>query len=374
MAIAVFGNSSTVPESAPLSTAANIGNMIHGNAPFEMFGNCFFNSAGITLNTNTLEFIRFANQHCTHAILVLANTLQVHSADTGRYENLQKLLDKLKIPIVIFGLGVQATSGGPEENTLDESGIAFMKFLSDKCEVIGIRGETSKKIVERSTGISNLFVTGCPSLFSRPSKLKDLRTTWKESVKQSSGSSFALTNPTNVTENALAHEAIKGEAFWIEPFRKLIHEFHVESVNGNENAKVPFYFKRYLDGASPSLSERQLRDYFASKYRTFRSPQDWYAFNAESVSFTYGTRFHVNMASILSGKPALWYSHDARTDELVDFFHLPNVRLGNDVPIVPADVAEAIDYSPFFEQLPNLFDNFNEYLSLVGLPSVRNMS
>ena len=94
-------------------------------------------------------------------------------------------------------------------------------------------------------------------------------------------------------------------------------------------------------------------------------------FNKESVAYGYGTRFHVNMATILSGKPATWITHDTRTQEFCDFLHLPHVSLEQSAEMEPEDFRAAADYEAFFDHLPALFDNWASYLESHGLPYER---
>ncbi|HFM2961695.1 TPA: polysaccharide pyruvyl transferase family protein, partial [Escherichia coli] len=91
----------------------------------------------------------------------------------------------------------------------------------------------------------------------------------------------------------------------------------------------------------------------------------------ECVDYTFGTRFHVNMASVLSGVPALWLTHDARTQELTEFFNLPSIDLDVINSMSLSQIKSYINYDRFFKNINQLFNNFNEYLEVNGLPKIK---
>lgn len=122
------------------------------------------------------------------------------------------------------------------------------------------------------------------------------------------------------------------------------------------------------------LKERlsKIKAFYLNNYQLFRDTDSWTNFNFNEIGFTVGTRFHVNMASILSGVPALWLTHDARTVELVDYFKLPHLNLDSVDDQSLMQLAQSVDYVPFFDNLPYVFERFNYYLKQNGLPLLNN--
>jgi hypothetical protein len=120
-----------------------------------------------------------------------------------------------------------------------------------------------------------------------------------------------------------------------------------------------------------NLTESSLRDLFLKNFKTFRNYEDWLCFNNEYIALTYGTRFHVNMASILSGVPALWITHDDRTREMTKFFNLPAISLLEAQKIRQSDLIQIADYANFKSNLESIFDQFNNYLKAHQLPLIK---
>ena len=366
-AIGVMGCLPKLPSDFPLTYPENSGNMVHANAPFRMFGTAFFIRDFDYTAIGYSNFADFVNKKCSHLIITLANTLKIGDNDGGKYVRLSNFISKIDKPIVVFGLGVQSKTQNLSEANLPKEAINLIKELSQKSFYLGVRGIYTKQVIEKLCGINNIFVTGCPSIFSNPSAFKLLR---KNLTKPIGRPAYSGTHYHQDYEKKLLINAIKNDRWLIEPVNKLNHSFYLNSLNDTAlHSDIPYFLKgRY--GASDQSALSDLKKYFLMRYRIFRNVADWYQFNSESVSYTYGSRFHVNMASLVSGKPAVWFTHDARTKELVDFMHLPNLDILSDEAQNSTNVLDCISYENFFDNLGWLLNNFNYYLQANGLPKI----
>ena len=156
----------------------------------------------------------------------------------------------------------------------------------------------------------------------------------------------------------------------MEPENRNIHGYYVDVVRGDSEKPVP----RILDFVHPDTSEdqrkKELRQFFTTKYRLFRHMEPWLDFNREMVDQTIGTRFHVNMASLLSGVPAVWITHDERTVELTETLALPAVSIDQVEKKPVEELLEEADFDRFLDTVPENFRRFNEFLDAAGLPGV----
>ncbi|GIH89499.1 polysaccharide pyruvyl transferase family protein [Planobispora siamensis] len=374
MAIAVAGCRRELPPEFPLEHPENSGNMIHANAPFEMFDDCVYRLDRQWRSlTGATSFADFVNRHCSHLVFTMANTLRLGSDDASPYLRLRELLDRIDRPIVIFGLGVQAESDDLTGATLPAEATGVLRDLQDRCAVIGVRGETTRRALEQICGVTNTKVVGCPSLFSRPDQLARLRKNLRNLSNGEGRPAFSGTKFKEETETRLLHDAIRNDTFLVEPSNRRSHQFYVDVTRGRGEGRIPSFLKDYRARRlrRARRNRDQLESYYQRRYRLFRDTKSWYQFNRESVSFTYGTRFHVNMASVLSGRPALWLTHDARTRELTDFLHLPAVPVETVRDMGVGEIRSLIGYDDFFDHIGGLFDNFNDYLEVNGLPRVK---
>ncbi|MDR3178224.1 MAG: polysaccharide pyruvyl transferase family protein [Campylobacteraceae bacterium] len=365
MKIGVIGCKPSLPMDFPVFYAENAGNMIHANAPFEMFHNCVY-----AYDTKSFQgekdFISFVDKHCSHMIITFANTIKLGDIDGSKYIKLMELIEKCSKPIVVFGLGIQSEDDNISEK-INENAKRFIKLLSKKTTVIGVRGEMTKNVLCMQCDVNNVMVTGCPSIFSRPHVLPMLKSNLSMQIGRIAYSGTHYHFP---SENQMFYSAIIEDEFLIEPVNKHNHIYYQNILRGEcPEHNIPYYLNKYIKKSN--LSIEVISSYFQSRYKLFRDINSWYSFNKEFVKATYGTRFHVNIASILSGKPALWITHDSRTRELVNFLHLPSVSIEQACNIKGKDlISNYMDYSDFFRNIFDLYENFNKYLKINDLPEI----
>jgi hypothetical protein len=360
--IGVIGNKLKLPIEFPLTMPENSGNMVHANAPFKMFNNCVFAKEDYHL-FGEKSHIAFINKKCSHLIMTLANSLRHKEGD--KYTRMTNLLEKIEIPIVPFGLGAQAENMDINKVSIPQEAVNWLQCLGSKCASISVRGKFTKSVIEKYSGVSNIRVTGCPSFFTNPHVFNVLRNK-KEGKPAYSGTRF-----TNPLERSMFQNAVAGDTFFIEPVSKINHRYFLNVCNhGVDNAEIPYFFKPIIEDGKGNIKIKEFAAYFQKNYKLFRSIDEWFNFNHELVSFTYGTRFHVNMASLLSGCPALWITHDSRTKELVDTLHLPSIALEQAAEMNIKELHSLIDYSKLFDNLSVLFENFNIFLDENNLPKI----
>ncbi|MDQ2624763.1 MAG: polysaccharide pyruvyl transferase family protein [Actinomycetota bacterium] len=369
MNIAVTGCRKTLPLEFPLKLRENAGNMIHANAPFEMFPGAVDYADGDWRASGARSFAEYVDEHCSHLIVTMANSFRSGEQDGTRYSRFISMLEQYNKPIVVFGLGIQAPTTDLDRVELHPEAIRMMQVLGERCVVVGGRGATTAEAFLRFAGVENTFVTGCPSLYSRPEAIEQLARNPHPAGKERR-IAYSPTKLNKDDELALLYRNIQAGSYLIEAGNPK-HERFYDWATGprDEPQRVPRHL-RPLVRSEGGPTRAKLAQFFEDRYRMFRNPYDWYDFNSRNVSFTYGTRFHVNMASLLSGVPAMWLTHDARTEELTDFPHVPSMSVEAAVDLSPEDIRGRVDYTAFFSEVPALFDRFNEYLALNGLPQI----
>ena len=82
---------------------------------------------------------------------------------SGKWDPITALLARTRVPIVAFGIGLQAPDNATE--FVNESTKQFLQLIADRSATIGVRGEQSQKAL-RSIGIKNTRIIGCPTLCS----------------------------------------------------------------------------------------------------------------------------------------------------------------------------------------------------------------
>lgn len=365
--IAVMGCKPTMPDSFPIDMRENAGNMIHGNAPFEMFPDVVFYQDPQFID-GRVSFRPYVRETCTHLIVTAANSLKLGSPDPTRYVRLLEFLKSYEdVPVVIFGLGAQSRAQDLPSGALPPEAIELMKYLGDHTEAIGVRGEYTAAVFEHYAGVTNTFVTGCPSFFSRPFAFDQLAQALADN--RDGRASYSGTNYSDEHEHQMLLRAIGEDLHLVESSNRFLARYVRDLQRGLKRPAIPTLLKP--DVESGNLSRARVEEYFSSRFQLFREARAWYKFNADCVGFTYGTRFHTCMAGLLSGIPALWVTHDSRTEEFTRYLRLPAISKEEAASLDPAGLRGKIDYSEMYRALPELFGRFNEYLGIHRLPPVR---
>lgn len=371
--VGVMGGKWNLPLSFPLEVNGNSGDLIHTMAPLKIIpGSLHAHDDRVKL-TGAGSFRKFVNDQASHLIIVLANTLRNNADDGPRYARFQRTLEQYEKPIVVFGLGMQAETSDLSKVNLPKEAKELMQFLSSRSELLGVRGEFTKMVLEQICGVENAYVTGCPSLYSSSEGLRNLydqHLKLTPNLRDMRGrAAVSITQIKRESEKVLLANAIRSGSYLVEPVSRFGYEYHLALQNG-EVGKVPYYLKSMLKDNSYGLTNGAVEEFYRNNYRYFRYPEPWLDFNSEYVSWSYGTRFHVNMATLLAGKPALWLTHDARTREMADFMHLPSADLEAVANMSPDEIFEFLNLDDFFTNLPGLYANFSNYLECNDLPGV----
>lgn len=359
------------------SSYDNSGNAIHAEAPFSFWDN----GKGEVIDARQLrnrssfgfeQVIEFANQNATHYVLSAANFILFEDMSEQRrnaYKDLRSALEKLTIPLVVLGMGVQAPRRwNPTDHKLPQEAIDFMAFLGEKCEQISVRGEFTASIFRDYAGVKNTIVTGCPSFFQRPQAFAELRAFLTS--KRHGNVAYNMTNYRKPAEQLLMRRAISADNFWVGVTKDDLYRFVVEANRNFELAAVPSNMHFLFEQSEQAITRDQVANYFTRRYRRFSDANSWTEFNREQVRFSYGTRFHGNMSALISGKPALWIVHDSRTQEMVDALNLPHVTLTQATETSMHDLEQTLNYDKMFDGLSDRFRIFNKFLKLNNLPEI----
>jgi hypothetical protein len=290
---------------------------------------------------------------------------------------------KLKIPIIMFGSGVQAGIGEPV--WFDDEDIEILRYIHDSCAASCVRGWSAAEALER-IGITNTVVTGCPTLFwAREPELR-LRPPGDRAAV------FTFRDGLFTPEDRFYRNQFAA----IERVRDLFSHVTV-ALQGEEIALQDLYMAErwgvdgggvvrpdaHIDGLMrlrrARLDPAELRDVVHERYDRYTRPAfvDWVSANSffswdiadyldlyRSVDVIVGCRFHGNLLALANGTPAYYLTYDQRTEELVDLLGLPSHRLPDLDPLFDPRVA---DWSVFEVRYRALYERMLAFLDVNGL-------
>jgi polysaccharide pyruvyl transferase len=323
--------------------------------------------------------------HATHRILstrdaeIVSNGFRADAATASRINNdydafvvplanafrpsfkhqlvkLTHLIQQLRIPVVVVGVGAQVNvsySNAQRLSPIEDEVKAFVSAVLDRSATIGVRGEFTESYLH-GLGFRNVDVIGCPSLFGNG---PDLRVEKK---------SPALTRDAKLAINVTPYVKHMGQ---------IVRDHYEWYPNLMYVPQDHATLGLMLWGETPE--EAAIQDdlpthmshplYRENKMRFFVEPQTWIDFLA-GYEFSFGSRIHGNIVSLIAGTPAVLLAHDSRTLELAKYHEIP-YRLVADLPehTDAADLYSEADYTGFNKGHQERFERFTAFLEWNGL-------
>ncbi|MEO6604072.1 MAG: polysaccharide pyruvyl transferase family protein [Aeromicrobium sp.] len=289
------------------------------------------------------------NEEFDHFVIPLANAFRPEFAT--RLDRLSELLDRVKIPTTVVGIGAQAAHGQGIESLapIADTVKRFVGLVLDRSASIGVRGEFTKSyLVGLGFPEESIDIIGCPSLFLH-------------------GRDFTVNKKVAaITADSPLSLNLTPEVPGIGAFATAQAERHPNLTYIGQDANdlrlllwgVPF--PHVHDPLAPVHMDHPL--YQSDRIRLFLDTWPWYDFLA-TQDFAYGTRFHGNVAALLGGTPALLLAHDSRTLELADYHQMPyRVMPELSADLKAEDLYESTDMMAFNDELPKGFDRYTEFL------------
>lgn len=263
-----------------------------------------------------------------------------------------KLIKKLKIPVVVIGVGLRAPFE-PKLNEgfpFDEDVKAFVKAVLEKSSIIGVRGEITAKYLSRlgfREGVDH-EVIGCPSMyaFGRELKIRETDIT-KDSLVCVNSSRLS---PNHVL-NFIARGMEEFPNFYFIP--QWLKELQLTYVGHPPLSKSS---KNYPDKMSHPI-------YMNNRVVFPLNVVTWLDL-LRKADLAFGARLHGNIMATIAGTPSLIIPKDARMRELAEYHQLTYV-MANEITDETrlSDLIEKVDFqSPTRRQAQN-FDHFINFLN-----------
>ena len=293
------------------------------------------------------------NEQYDAYVIPLANAFRVtYEPQLIRWTSLVR---RLRIPVVILGVGAQADVRYSTERLrpIEHAVKAFVGAVLDRAPTIGVRGELTAEYLT-GLGFRDVDVIGCPSLFldgphlrvekRHPTLARDARIALNVSPYVKAMGPIALRHAERYPE--LVYVA--------QDFDTL-----ETLVWGVERETVPADDPRPIHHGHPLFRD--------DRVRFFIDAWPWVA-ALRGMDFSFGTRIHGNIAALMAGTPAVVLAHDSRTLELARYFEIPH-RLMSSVPsdIDAADLYAEADLDRLNAGHPDRWATFAGFLARHGL-------
>ncbi|MET8407138.1 polysaccharide pyruvyl transferase family protein [Streptomyces sp. NPDC005195] len=337
--------------------ATNSGNLIFSDAAHKILEIPGTEVVSNGIRTNVAAAGRI-NEEYDAFVVPLANAFR--PSFEPQLRRLTQLISKLRIPVVVPGIGAQAGLDydparlKPMEPAVRE----FVAAVLDRSASIGVRGEFTERYL-KDMGFRDVEVIGCPSMFMYG---KDL------DVRKSAP---ALGPESRIAVNA-SHSAVKSQGL-----DRVIRGTHtrypyLRFVGQNLSDARQLHWRDLSDPngsvtAMPTHPDHPM--YREGKVRVYIDPVTWID-DLRDFDFSFGSRIHGNIAALLAGTPATVLCGDSRTLELCRYFDIPHRRI-NALPrdLDPAELYAEADFGALTGGHQERFERFTGFLDRNGLPN-----
>lgn len=284
-----------------------------------------------------------------------SNFLFEHTDLSDQYE----FFRKTKARMFMFGLGSQVRTLTPIK--VPPGTENFIKLVAERSGSIGVRGEITADLVN-AMGIRNVQVSGCPSLLQLPSTFSNKPVTLDAAVISGNFTNNARlhafsSEALRKCESALFADLVKRGGYYV--LQNERHEIKLRSILETSELlddTEQWELNRVCELFDAGAYTQDVIEFVRWNTKLFFSVRDWLQFMSY-VDFSFGTRFHGNIAAILAGKPAHIVCHDYRTLELCRFYKLPHSTVNStDEVFTIADLVLTTDMDAFKQNIPKVLD------------------
>jgi exopolysaccharide biosynthesis predicted pyruvyltransferase EpsI len=335
----------------------NIGNLLFAHATYKILNTnkneLFIDQYAATLSDSFSDDknIEQINNEFDIFILPLCNSFRNDYKKELR--RLTKLINKIKIPCVVNGVGAQLglSKNFSELDNIKNEAYAFVSSVLDKSATIGVRGETTYcYLVNLGFPKNKIEIIGCPSMFYNGDILN---------IKEKQ------TELTTVTVSLPEQRKILSVGL-----RNFLKYLNTHSKNITYVPQVKRLMPYVANQSWPEdVFHSSFKNLFLEdKIKFFCDSFPWVEF-LKTQSFVIGTRIHGNIAGIISGTPAHVLVHDSRTLELATYHEIPYSLLDQYNTLDLPKIYENSNYDPMIKNHKEKFDNYISFLKKNGISS-----
>jgi hypothetical protein len=279
-----------------------------------------------------------------------------------------EIIERLRIPVIAFGIGAQAPSSGPL--VLSDQTKDVLRAIADHCVTLGVRGAYTAQVLW-DIGVKNSRIIGCPTLFRH--RNPDLRIDLPplETIERVG---YTLRREVSKTYSRDIDRYLKLQRETIIALSQrfaltLMAQGEVEEkkiVIGTPEQKAAALAKleagKWFEGPDDALraiySQRLFYSDTVAEYDAITRKQD----------LVLGFRLHGNLIALSNGVPSVYFTYDSRTTEFVDTFNIPAFDIYGGKPFVLEEYWRQDLFERFNRTYYHRYRDMQLFLDENGLP------
>lgn len=243
---------------------------------------------------------------------------------TMDWESAPAVLEKLRIPVLAFGIGAQAPAKG--ELRLSDSTRRVLAAIADRSVSMGVRGTYTADILW-SLGIRNLRIVGCPTVFRRNDPALRIDLPRLEDVREAG---FTLRREVSPD---YARDVPHYLGLQRDTILELSRRFGLSVMAQGETEEKALLWGR-PDQRETALAQLRAQGWLQGegdpmealyRGRLFYSDvvSEWEDF-VRSKDLVLGYRLHGNLMALANRTPSVYFTYDSRTAEFAETFQIPS--------------------------------------------------
>lgn len=277
-----------------------------------------------------------------HSAFMTTELIWIRESATPSEGILKRVKATAGKPLVPISIGLQSHDLKPDFQIQPEM-LAVIKELESRC-ILPVRGAYTAEILAKH-GVRSVEIIGCPSIYQIP--------LYHESLAFLSRAPAA--RPRNVAAN-------------FRSFAGKLSDVELACIKHITRHCAGFVEQTMMPPADAGVSDAEILRWFELNSHLFFDLDSWIRHNLR-YDFSYGLRFHGNVATILAGAPALFIVIDSRTREMTEHFRLPSLALADFRENMPLeDLVGMADYGRFTADYGEKLKTFETLAAANSLP------
>ena len=340
------------------SSGNNIGNFVVSNYGTNTILHNQYNTMTMFENLNP----SYINENFSKIIIISTNWFARYMENID-YNRQIKIFKKIKIPIVLIGLGAEMPLKEYNKRKfirkLPKSMIKFYRIIADSTPSISVRGYLTQELLDMA-GIKNTTVTGCPSWFvNGTTNPKIIKKDFSDDFKISFNGDYSSTY--DDTYNAIFKKMAqcKNAQYLAQSEFTLIDLLdRKKEIPENNFLTVAEKLRMNVDNLPKDFK----------KYIYFDNIEDWENY-IKQVDFSIGMRIHGTIIALKNGTPAVIIPHGGRVKEMADLFRIPQVSFNDFIKddFSIRKIYEEANWDEMHKTYPKLLSNYISFLNMHGL-------
>ena len=234
--------------------------------------------------------------------------------------HVEEVINYFNKPVLVVGLGAQSFDGTLVEEPVKGATKSFLDTIWSKQSHVLVRGKNTYNIIKNMGYDTNkMTVFGCPSMFLNPDKLLAEKVSKKINLLKTQKKKNIACYPSYFSDRELSDKHQLSSLVETEDIIIAQSSFLIPLVGKYKNSgkldfsEKDFKFKEFIN------------DKNIKKIIYIEDIYEQAKFLNENIDFTYGTRIHGSVLTLMSEVPTLLVYWDDRTRELGEELCIPSI-------------------------------------------------